>query len=191
MGIVDFRHNSSPTAFLDLVSVVKGETWEKLGDGLDDEREATYGPILAEDKFTVIDLMVAMKLWRTAFYYHRRGLYTHRKDLDPNFEREATQKWDFERDRTDAAKSDLVERQRLKALWETLRAASKAGAFAAPLKTRWKFDPKDSLWPSHDAFIDDNDTDAQTQLDTNTDSNRTWSTSYSEDVAKTHSESSN
>lgn len=63
----------------ELLKVVENETWEKLGDGRDGEREAKFGPIIAEEVFTVLDLFKWMGLWESAEYY-RDKWYKHQKE---------------------------------------------------------------------------------------------------------------
>jgi hypothetical protein len=61
-GILNFVQNIQPPQLRDLLSGVELEKWEKLGDGLDDERGLEMGSIRAEEDFTIIHLLAAMGL---------------------------------------------------------------------------------------------------------------------------------
>ena len=76
MGVVDWVRKATTMELHFLFSMVKEETWEKLGDGKDDERESQLGPILAEDRFTIIDLLKFMKLFEPALFYTNKT-YKH------------------------------------------------------------------------------------------------------------------
>jgi hypothetical protein len=82
VGIMEYLRDVQPAAFTDLLSIVEHEHWEKLGDGLDDEREREMGPILAESGFTIVDLLQTMGLYEPAMYYKKRGI--HRIVMKPN-----------------------------------------------------------------------------------------------------------
>jgi hypothetical protein len=72
VGIVEYTRNIDNASLMDLLRIAEHESWEKLGDGKDDEREARLGRILAESKFTIIDLLQAMELDGPANYYRTR-----------------------------------------------------------------------------------------------------------------------
>ncbi|TVY35890.1 hypothetical protein LSUB1_G005009, partial [Lachnellula subtilissima] len=168
LGIVDFCMNA-PTAAVDrMLQITKFETWEKLGDGHDAEREAQLGPILADKDFTAIHLLQALKLPGPALHYAQRGLYKHemkhRIDSTSTDSTELeTSKWDYEK-RPPRDPAVLARQVKLRDAWDALQAASKARELLdPPVRARWTFDPTDSLWPSHDTTLDDGaDTDATT-----------------------------
>jgi hypothetical protein len=82
VGIMEFLRSVKPDVFSDLLSLVEHERWEKMGDGLDGQRECEMGPILAEGEFTIIDLLQIMGLYQPAKFYKERGLYKILKDFD-------------------------------------------------------------------------------------------------------------
>ena len=71
VGIVQFMlHDMRHQQLRGIIGLARTfETWEKLGDGQDAAREETYGPILAESKFNIIDLLQFCGLHRQARYY--------------------------------------------------------------------------------------------------------------------------
>lgn len=75
VGMLDFLRYAEPAKFTNLLSIVEHECWEKLGDGLDDQREQEMGPILAECEFTIIDLLQTIGLYEPAKFYKERGIY--------------------------------------------------------------------------------------------------------------------
>ncbi|KAH6678453.1 hypothetical protein B0J14DRAFT_449226, partial [Halenospora varia] len=78
VGIVRFCRDATAASFLDLVHVVKHETWEKLGDGRDEERERDNGPILAEKRhngFNIFHLLERIGLSGPMRFYQKRGFY--------------------------------------------------------------------------------------------------------------------
>ena len=74
VGIVDYIRRVDDSTLLNLLKIVENETWEKLGDGEDAEREETLGPILAESKFTISDLLSTIGLHGPASYYKDRWM---------------------------------------------------------------------------------------------------------------------
>ncbi|RDL41899.1 uncharacterized protein BP5553_01878 [Venustampulla echinocandica] len=78
VGIVNFCQNASAMSLNVLLNITMFESWERLFDGRDDERERVYGPPLAEDAFTVIDLLKHINLHGPAQFYEERGLYVHK-----------------------------------------------------------------------------------------------------------------
>ena len=48
VGLINFVQDVHPSSLAALLSVVENETWEKEGDGQDQQREERLGPILAE-----------------------------------------------------------------------------------------------------------------------------------------------
>jgi hypothetical protein len=71
-GIVNFIRGVDPLSFHELISITEQEEWQKLGDGLNDERQSAMGPILAENGFTAIDLLEKIGLQESANYYRNR-----------------------------------------------------------------------------------------------------------------------
>jgi len=96
VGLVRYLENIHPEAFSSLLSVVTHETWNHdlriadptwgiyPNDDLATERQ--IGPIVADGRFTIIDLLKHMKLWGPARYYLERGFYKH-SDPDAKLER--------------------------------------------------------------------------------------------------------
>ncbi|KAF8858424.1 hypothetical protein BDZ45DRAFT_398422 [Acephala macrosclerotiorum] len=70
VGIVDYVRNAVPSEFQALIASCRDEKWEKRGDGKDDEREAELGPIVAEDSFTILNLLERIGLDESANYYN-------------------------------------------------------------------------------------------------------------------------
>jgi hypothetical protein len=69
--------NVQPSSLVNLLSTIaaeeSGESWSKTGDKqVDDANESKFGPILAEDRFTIIDLLQHMGLQDLANFYRRR-----------------------------------------------------------------------------------------------------------------------
>jgi hypothetical protein len=160
VGIVDFCVNAPTAAVYGLLEVAKLETWEKLGDGHDVEREAEFGPILADRDFTAIHLLQALKLWGPALHYAQKGLFKHEMEEST---KEETKKLDYEKKPLKDS-AVLAQQIKLRKAWDALQAASKARELVdPPARTRWTFNPADPLWPSHDAKLDKGvDTDVTT-----------------------------
>jgi len=160
VGIVDFCVNAPTAAVYKLLEVVKLETWERLGDGHDAEREAQFGPILADRSFTAIHLLQALKLWGPALHYAQKGLFKHEIEEGT---KEKTNKWDHQKQ---LSRDPAVQTQQIKLrkAWEALQAASNARDLVdPPVRTRWTFDPANPLWSVHDASLDEGvDTDITT-----------------------------
>ncbi|KAE9376850.1 hypothetical protein N431DRAFT_555151 [Stipitochalara longipes BDJ] len=83
VGIVDYLRKVDNGTLLNLLRIVENEKWQKLGDGEDAEREATLGPILAESKFTIIDLLSELGLHGPAAYYRNRWTKLPKRPRDP------------------------------------------------------------------------------------------------------------
>ncbi|EHL02450.1 hypothetical protein M7I_1529 [Glarea lozoyensis 74030] len=84
VGIVDFAHTIEPVPFNELLqTALANESWQMSYDGYDRQREETYGPILARERLTVIDLLRYMNLAGPASNYHARGLYFPFADSRP------------------------------------------------------------------------------------------------------------
>jgi hypothetical protein len=77
VGLINFVQDVHPTSFANLLSVLENETWGKEGDGQDRRREELMGPILAEEGFTIIDLLMTLDLWESALFYYNRGFSKH------------------------------------------------------------------------------------------------------------------
>jgi hypothetical protein len=167
VGIVDFVRNVSNTSFQCLISIhTHHETWEKLGDGLDDKKEAEMGPILAEGNFTVIDLLRYMELWGPLEYYQSRWYKHNKKEKDflgwctlasggvVRIDRLPTllTVWDYKTQ--SLSELDFKKKERLRKVWENLTRASEAEASAR--KPRFVFDADHPAFPSHatDAIIE-------------------------------------
>ncbi|TVY92623.1 hypothetical protein LAWI1_G001462 [Lachnellula willkommii] len=149
LGIVDFCTNAPTAAVHRILLLTKLETWEKLGDGHDAEREEQMGRIPAEKDFTAIHLLQALNLPGPALYYAQRGLHKHKmkeRTMSESTETES-RKWDYEK--THNPLSDLdpdpVVRARqeiLREAWDALQAASKArDLLDPPIRAHWTFDP--------------------------------------------------
>jgi len=143
VGIVEYIRNIDFATFTDLLRIVEHESWEKLGDGRDDEREARLGPILAESKFTIIDLLQAMELYGPADYYRNRWRKLPKRPPSlwnipkPNII------WEYE-ELLDPESAEFRRMQRLREIWEADRIASEAQPEGG-----WKFDPDHPSWPAH------------------------------------------
>jgi len=155
VGIGEFCRSSSAKAFYDILSVVQLETWERRGDGLDKAREEKFGPILAEGKFTTIELLEAIKLWGPALYYKKRGLYIHDKPSNAEERVNQTRIWEYENDPKDTSSPEFKYDQRLRELWDALYGATRAQEMCKTVMPKyWTFDPTDRFWPTHDPYID-------------------------------------
>jgi hypothetical protein len=81
--MVNFVKSAPELFFKNLLSIINYEHWEKLGDGLDEQREQDLGPILAEKGFTVVDLLKTIGLDSEALYYKNRGIHKiYKKNID-------------------------------------------------------------------------------------------------------------
>lgn len=87
-GIVQFIKDVSPESFVELICVTEHETWEKSGGPEDQKRERELGLILAESRFTAVDLLQHIGLEESAEYYDGRmnehiGIFSQiRADLE-------------------------------------------------------------------------------------------------------------
>jgi hypothetical protein len=140
VGIVDYIRKIDNSSLTDLLRTAEHETWEKLGDGKDDKREAQYGPILAESKFTIIDLLSYMKLWGPANYYRKRWRKLKKK---PRLLPTPIIEWEYEKTAVPGS-DDYKLLHHLREIWEGDRVAA-----AAQLPGGWKFDPDHPSWPVH------------------------------------------
>lgn len=82
VGIMNYLRTVKPEAFTKLASMAEQEHWQKVGDGEDDRRERERGPILAEGRFTIIDLLGVIGVYEPAKFYKERGLYKTKVDRD-------------------------------------------------------------------------------------------------------------
>lgn len=72
-GIVSYAENTPPPDRHNLMSTIwAAEKWEKMGDGSDEKRAAELGPALADEGFTIIDLLKHLELDGQAEYYKDR-----------------------------------------------------------------------------------------------------------------------
>lgn len=55
-----------------LTTAWETETWIKYNDGKDEERKVALAPILADEGFTIIDLLIYLGLDKQADYYSTR-----------------------------------------------------------------------------------------------------------------------
>ncbi|KAH8594981.1 hypothetical protein B0O99DRAFT_544869 [Bisporella sp. PMI_857] len=74
-GFTQWCIDASYDEYASLLCKTTHETWEKFGDGKDEERERLHGPIAAEGAFTIIDLLREIGLAKVADYYEKRGFY--------------------------------------------------------------------------------------------------------------------
>lgn len=81
VGIVTYAHNVHPTRLKVLLDVAKQETWQRMGDGRDQQREAEMGPTLAEKDFTITNLFRHIGLEQSANYYSENKLHPQDGDL--------------------------------------------------------------------------------------------------------------
>lgn len=153
VGIVDYIQQVDNGSLTELLRIVEHETWEKLGDGEDDEREREHGPILAESHFTIVHLLRHMLLWGPATYYSTRWRKLAKK---PRSSIAPTSLIEWQYEKTAIPGSDEYKRlDRLREIWEENRTVSAA----QPLQG-WKFDPNHPAWPQHRYLS--NDWDAAT-----------------------------
>lgn len=166
-SIVDFCTYASASSFHQLLSVTTLETWEKRGDGLDQERKNEHGPAVADRDFTAIHLLQALQRWGPAAYYRRRGIYDLEMWDALYKDRDQTKMWDYEANPPQCA-AQLPLQKSLRETWDALQAASKArDMLEHPGPEYYTFNRADSLWPAHNSILDDNyDTDATTPPDT-------------------------
>jgi Putative amidoligase enzyme len=146
VGIVDYIRNIDNGSMFNLLRIVVAETWEKLGDGRDTEREEKFGPILAESKFTIIDLLSTIRLHGPAKYYQSRW-----RKLAKETPKLITPKPDIEWEYESIAIPDSDEYKRLhhlRSIWDADRVAWDAQPHP-PAPGGWKFDPDHPAWPSH------------------------------------------
>jgi len=142
VGIVDCIRNIDYASLTDLLQMVQHEHWEKLGDGKDIEKEARLGPILAESKFTIIDLLLGMGLHGPAKYYRNRWRKLAKKPPFPITPKPDIE-WEF-RSTVDPESDEYKRLSRLQENWEAGRIASEAQPPGG-----WKFDPDHPSWPAH------------------------------------------
>jgi hypothetical protein len=146
VGIVEYVKNIDYSSLTDLLRIVEYETWEKIGDGKDDEREAKFGPILAESKFTIIDLLSHIKLWGPANYYRKRWRKLTKK---PRLLPTPIIEWEYESTAVPGSK-EYEGLRSLRKIWEEDRIVA-----AAQLPGGWEFDPDHITWPKHEYLVDD------------------------------------
>jgi hypothetical protein len=143
VGIVEHIRKIDNATLLDLLRIVEHESWEKLGDGKDDEREALLGPILAESNFTIIDLLQAMELYGPADYYRNRWRKLPKRAPSLWNIPKPDIIWEYE-ELLDPEAAEFRRTQRLRENWEADRIASEAQPEGG-----WKFDPDHPSWPAH------------------------------------------
>jgi hypothetical protein len=80
VGIMEYVRDVDTKSFTDLISIVEFETWDKLGDGLDESKQQEMGAILVEQSFTIVDLLETMGLSELAKYFKERGFYQHKNN---------------------------------------------------------------------------------------------------------------
>jgi hypothetical protein len=142
VGTVDYIRNIDYASLTDLLQMVEHESWEKLGDGKDIEREARLGPILAESKFTIIDLLLEMGPYGPAKYYRNRWRKLAKKPPFPISPKPDIE-WEFH-STVDPESDEYKRLHRLQENWEADRIASEAQPPGG-----WKFDPDHPPWPRH------------------------------------------
>lgn len=145
VGVVDFIQHITPNALVDVLSLTERETCERLYDGQDDKRERENDPTLAEQGFTVIDLLKYMKLWGPAKFYDTR-LYRHdklnKKECIPS---PGLPKIVWEYESIDGQDSEVFRQQHgLRKIWEAARLLSEAQSPGS-----FDFDTDHPRWPAH------------------------------------------
>ena len=143
VGIVEYIRNIDYATLMDLLRIAEHESWEKLGDYRDDEREAHLGPILAESKFTIIDLLQAMELYGLADYYRNRWRKLPKRAPSLWNIPKPDIIWEYE-ELLDPEMAEFKQMHRLRENWEADRIASEAQPEGG-----WKFDPDHPSWPTH------------------------------------------
>jgi hypothetical protein len=142
VGIVDYILTIDNISLTSLLQIVELESWETLCDGKDDEREARLGPILAESKFTIVDLLYETGLYGPANYYRTRRRKLAKKSPFPHTPKPEIE-WEFE-DTADLESDDYKRLRRSRENWEADCIASEA-----QMPGGWKFDPDHPIWLAH------------------------------------------
>ncbi|PVH87358.1 hypothetical protein DL98DRAFT_510217 [Cadophora sp. DSE1049] len=141
VGAMCFVRDAPVGYFFDVVSFALFETWQKTGDGRDEQREEEYGPILAEGHFPINKLLRLLMLDEQAKYY-RDHWYILPKTR-PKDAKKSRIVWDYERELVPGSK-EYQRCYRFRRLWEDLRILKDE-----PLCRSLVFDPESSMWPSH------------------------------------------
>ncbi|CZT50318.1 uncharacterized protein RSE6_11279 [Rhynchosporium secalis] len=118
VGIMYFVRDTPVEYFHGVLSFALEERWQKLGDGMDDEREEKYGPILAESQFTIDKLLRLLMLDDEADCYRDKWHVLTKAPLFPPHKSRIT--WDYEQERVPES-ADYVQCQTLRQIWEDLR----------------------------------------------------------------------
>ncbi|KAH6719056.1 putative amidoligase enzyme-domain-containing protein [Leptodontidium sp. MPI-SDFR-AT-0119] len=141
VGIMYFVRDASMGYFVDVLAFALLETWQKLGDGRDGERERELGPILAEGLLPIDRLLRLLMLDQQAEFYGGRWYILPKTPLAEV--KKSRMVWAYERESIPG--SDEFEKcKAMRRLWEDLR----------ELQDLIVFDPESSMWPSHGLRVD-------------------------------------
>lgn len=161
IGIVNFLYNVRSDALGKLLLKCQNETWEKLGDGEDAQRERNHGPILAERDFTIIHLLRYIGLDVPAAYYETKW-HKHPKESDMQsiHIRELWIEWEYEiqPNASDPESDGYRSNDELRQLWDIMRVvhANNPDIF---------FIHDDQMWPAHTHLKEDWDRDTDYSTD--------------------------
>ncbi len=146
-GVIKWLEDVHPQSLMELLSVTAEEKWEKVGEGADTINEEKYGPVLAEGRFTIIDLLEHIGLQEQANFYRSRVnklvtqprkyeadnyAWSHLEEesmlaINPDFESDV---WGY------------AHKEELREIWyEQMRLK-----YFLP---NWVFDPDATMWPEH------------------------------------------
>ncbi|KAH7330148.1 putative amidoligase enzyme-domain-containing protein [Rhexocercosporidium sp. MPI-PUGE-AT-0058] len=148
MGIMYFVRDAPTRYFFDVLSFALLETWQKVGDGRDGEREREFGPILAEGLFPVDRMLWVLMIDGQAGFYKDKW-YRHPKTR-PSDARKSRIVWEYERVSVPGS-DEFVKSDRLRWLWEDLCVLWDLDGTSPALDG---FDPESSMWPAHSLRVD-------------------------------------
>lgn len=146
VGIVGYVETALPVDRHKLLSTIwEEETWEKMGDGKDRQRAAELGPALADEGFTIIDLLEHIGLSDQADYYRNRW-QKHEIEGRPTY-LGSNVTWDFQQTDSGIYPNDKVYQRKsnLAEHFEALRLFTLAGRLAGDEAPRLDFSPFPAL----------------------------------------------
>ncbi|KAL2067453.1 hypothetical protein VTL71DRAFT_1878 [Oculimacula yallundae] len=140
VGIMYFVRDASKEYFFGTLKVALSEEWQKLGDGKDDDREAKYGPILAESRFPINRLLRLLMLDDEAEYYSKRWHVLQKGPLESPQRSKIT--WDYEQQSVPGSE-EYSQYEVMRGAWEDLTILKDIPG------SKLTFDPDHTMWPSH------------------------------------------
>lgn len=150
VGLLRFVEGEEHESFVDfLTSVALAEKWTKRSDGLDAQREAEMGPILADSPFTVIDLFKHCDMPQAVAYYTdkvRRHSIVRDEDPSPG-----KFKWTYAPDFASLSREEQERLEKRREQFDMLRRVQHAAQLAG---SEWIFDEDDGSWPDHEENYD-------------------------------------